>query len=931
MRDGLDRLIYPALSLSVFGALTLLFFWQLAFTDLILARGDTFAYFYPYWDARDSALIQGVLPLWSPELFMGVPLLANSQLGTLYPPNWLTIPLDAPDSVRISILLHVAWAGLGTFVLARRVLALPFIPALIAGGIFAFGGHIGAHVEQINQLHGLSWMPWLFYFYDRTRGESRRWLAFFGMAWALQLLSGHTQTTFITGVGLGIYALACGDLRTPDLRALIASRARNLIPMVIAALLALVLALPQLVPTQELISVSNRGGGLTAQQATAFSLNPYLIGRGLLPSYAGQPFGEYVAYTGVIGLALAVIGTASADKRRWPWVVLVIVGLIFALGRHTPLYLVLANLPGFNLFRVPARWLALFALGGALLAGLGARTLLERRAWPDARVLAGILALAGGLAALSLLSGRAADEVDGPAVPTMITFAGWGVALIGFLLFFWFYVRGKSSRKAGAGLLCVLVLAELWLAAGEMPFNDVTDPAVYRDGRFAVHQMRVYGEESTPPDRMLSISNLLFDPGDRAGLEARWQRMGLGDRAARYAFTSTKMSETLAGNLPLTWGIPTIDGFDGGVLPTMYYTAFTSLLLPEGTLRTIDGRLREILALPDCRGACIPEADWLSLTNMRYLLLDKVYDLTHEGIFYDTAFPLHVGPASPLLLDDLMPFEADRLHILYAPVDDFTGDFSGAFLAAEAGERALTPVDLAEPVMLDGLQLAVLAADEYITPAAITLETDASVVVRALTLVDSRTDDFVQLSPPGWSRIYSADIKIYENQQVMSRAFVVHEAAFFPDDWDGTESALDAMRAPDFAPGQMITINADSPPDFIAPSSAGESSAVIREYTPDRVVVEVDAAADGFLVLADAYYPGWTATDSAGESLLLLRANVMLRAVPVTAGEHVITLAYRPFWLPGIFVFGGAAWGLALLAGVLLMRRGQRRASGAQP
>ena len=35
-------------------ALALVFFYRLAFTDSILARGDTFAYFYPYWHARSG-------------------------------------------------------------------------------------------------------------------------------------------------------------------------------------------------------------------------------------------------------------------------------------------------------------------------------------------------------------------------------------------------------------------------------------------------------------------------------------------------------------------------------------------------------------------------------------------------------------------------------------------------------------------------------------------------------------------------------------------------------------------------------------------------------------------------------------------------------------------------------------------------------------
>ena len=41
--------------------------------NLILARGDTFLYFYPYWAYRARVLLSGHLPLWNPDLFMGAP------------------------------------------------------------------------------------------------------------------------------------------------------------------------------------------------------------------------------------------------------------------------------------------------------------------------------------------------------------------------------------------------------------------------------------------------------------------------------------------------------------------------------------------------------------------------------------------------------------------------------------------------------------------------------------------------------------------------------------------------------------------------------------------------------------------------------------------------------------------------------------------
>ncbi|MCA9974317.1 MAG: hypothetical protein KC413_01150, partial [Anaerolineales bacterium] len=59
-----SHLIFPALLLG----LILLFFAKMAFSNLILARGDTFLYFYPYWEAAAEALRNGRIPLWNPDL-----------------------------------------------------------------------------------------------------------------------------------------------------------------------------------------------------------------------------------------------------------------------------------------------------------------------------------------------------------------------------------------------------------------------------------------------------------------------------------------------------------------------------------------------------------------------------------------------------------------------------------------------------------------------------------------------------------------------------------------------------------------------------------------------------------------------------------------------------------------------------------------------
>jgi hypothetical protein len=888
--------------------LFLLVFWKLAFTDLILARGDSYLYFYPYWAARDTALLQGQIPLWTPDIFMGVPLLSDPQVGTLYPPNWLTITLPPPEAMRISILLHVAWAAFGAYLLARRVVSLHVIPAMIAAVIFAFGGYLGAHVEQINQLQGVSWMPWAFLALHAAFQRPFVYTPLLGAVMALQVFSGHTQTVFITGVGLGVYVFAPHPLplkgrgvkteaNTFNLWAqrvvhvhFVSLTVKRLAVLVVAALCAGLLALPQLYPSLELTGLSNRGRGFNPQEAMAFSWNPFLAGRGLLPSYDAQVFGEYIAYVGVAGLALAIYGAITGDRRRWIWVALAVVGVFLAFGLYNPVYWTLAGVPGFNFFRVPARWLALFAIGAAMLAGLGAQIVITQplrlRPLIAAAVPIGLIALS------TFLSDRAANEVDGQAVPGLLTWAAWAAAF-GLVM-----VAARLRRYPL--LFLFIVFAELWLASWTLPYNDLVDPAAYYDPRFTVHQLQAL----ETPGRFLSISNAFFDPGESAFLTQLYADLQLTERATRYAFTAAKLKEVIASNLPMVWNIPSIDGYGGGVTPTTYYTQFTSLLLPDGMSRTIDGRLRELLAQEACRGACIPEGQWLDLMNVRYLIVDKTYDLSHEGIRYDTTFVIDEG-----ILDTDTNFVATTIHVLYEgdslPEIGLLGGRDVQPLVVtdggEVGGFKRGVAELPEPQSIDGVQL--LNAERFI----------------ALTLVDTRTGDFQGVTlGEGWRLALSSDIKLYENTDVLPRLFVISDAQFVPDTWLGTEQALTIMREPNFNPRNSVILSGEGE---ATSASSTQATAVITSDTPTRLEMTVQTDAPAYLVVSDAYFPGWKGTVN-GEAVSLYRANVMFRAVPVPAGESIVVLEYAPDWLGWVFGAGGAAWvGLTIWLGFGLNRK----------
>jgi hypothetical protein len=123
--------------------------------------------------------------------------------------------------------------------------------------------------------------------------------------------------------------------------------------------------------------------------------------------------------------------------------------------------------------------------------------------------------------------------------------------------------------------------------------------------------------------------------------------------------------------------------------------------------------------------------------------------------------------------------------------------------------------------------------------------------------------------------IYEDEVRIYENQAALNRAFVVHEVLKA----DSYEQAQMIALREGFDPGKTAVIEEEDAPSGIEPVKE-MSEAVIKEYGPAKVVVEVDAKEPGVLVLSDLHYPGWR-VEVNGEKGSILRVNGLVRGVLV--------------------------------------------------
>ena len=96
---------------------------------------------------------------------------------------------------------------------------------------------------------------------------------------------------------------------------------------------------------------------------------------------------------------------------------------------------------------------------------------------------------------------------------------------------------------------------------------------------------------------------------------------------------------------------------------------------------------------------------------------------------------------------------------------------------------------------------------------------------------------------------------------------------------------------------------------------------------PDSVAIEANMSAPGYVVLLDAWNPGWRATVD-GEPTPILRANAVFRALAVGSGRHTIEMTYRPralLW--GLALSGATTIGVtAYLLGLVVRPRGGAQA-----
>lgn len=332
------------------------------------------------WAAGEWA--RGEVPWWAPGVANGFPLLADGQVGALYPPTMLLfLALPPALALNLSVLLHHLIAAVGGLLLGRAQ-GLRGGPAMLLAVAFGFSGFLASHTVYLGMQNAVAWLPWAL---ACLIGGRPAWVGLF--AW-LMVMAGHPQAA-----AFGLLLVGATVVWQ-----------RQWLAGGLSLLLGLFAAAPQLLATMELAGLGLRGGGVDAIFSNVGALPPQELAHALLPdlfgrdrpadvvqtyfhrgeSYWGQGLNHWemsfflgapVVLLGLVALVSPAEGRARG--ARFFWLSTALLAALLMLGDQGLLWPILRRLPGLDGFRFPARFSLILTLAAGALAALGMQAWLQ--------------------------------------------------------------------------------------------------------------------------------------------------------------------------------------------------------------------------------------------------------------------------------------------------------------------------------------------------------------------------------------------------------------------------------------------------------------------------------------------------------------------------------------------------------------------------
>ena len=932
--------------LLFFSMFFLAFFHKGLATGTFYTIGDQFAELHPLRRAAWDMIGQGSLPLWTPHIFSGYPLLSMAQNGLAYPLTWAYLFLPSQWAEQINVLAPFLLAPIFTY-LYIRALGKSRLAGILAGLCFGYGGFMASWMTNGLMPNAVMWLPLILI--PILKVSDSRFIPC--LMWA----SGAYLMSVLNGTGqgfvwVGITALAYGFyLSAVETRSVYRSsegrRSGDLLrrwkPLAVAGgaiILAAGLASFQIFESWSAKTLSIRNV-LGVEQFNDMAYSPL---RALRAFWA--PLYHYIESTPFVTLGaavLALVGVIIALRKqaRDPhilfWFIAAIVSGLLILGSYTPLHGLLQHIPIVNTFRGPSRhsfeWT--FALSVLAAYGWDALTLYVKPKQENLRVDTTLKAGAAVLILTIIVGCLWAKytpirnvHTDGAVSIPEIRYLMWKAVFTSLsLIGLWFSLRVAPPRLRTIGLCGWITVACFF-----EPY---------------INHARWWGKYTLTADRMTRISPT-----------QRWLQQYPPEENRIYtrvrALDGQIDPEPLdidTPNLPILAGLHNVAGYEPLILQR-----YSRALGGVG----MDGVTVQKTVIPSDSPLDM-KSHVLDLLNTRFLVtykdlaIDREETIEKDGIgFVNRDLPIDLLKDGAIKFDKVA-YEGDTLALVttlvgsaavengtaIARVEIRTKDgrilprdiLAGTHTAEWAYERAdvraairhaLAPIFDTSPgdeqySFPAHRYLAVMPLGERYKIDDITVKkipNTASLKVWKACVYDSGTKSSVQLytaeekerinkilDPNRWTEVHrTKDTIVYRNSRAMPRAWLVGEVKVV-----GAEEALKTITGEGFGafdPRRTALIEADGKsPSILSQLSGGAvsplSTAKITSYKPNELKIETAADHPSFLVVSEINYPGWIALID-GKEEPIFQTDYLLRGVALSPGNHTIEMKYAApaFW-----------------------------------
>lgn len=915
----------------------LAFFAHVFIGGRYIITGDAFYYTYPLRTVAWNMIRNGELPLWTPLILSGYPLMAISQLALAYPITWFHLVLPGHVAEQIYALTPFVVAPLTTFAYLRSI-GRSYLAAIFGGLSFGYGGMMCGILANSGMLtNGFAWTPLVLIFVDRARTRPlANCLLGAALSYGLVVLAGHSQSFVYVGmlvVAYGIFTSVSLGIHGRDWRTWPTWK-----PTIVAfgaLILAAGLAAFQLLEVMRAARRSIRSS-LTYE---IFSEGSFTLREAVLslaaPLYHYVDSGTYVTPLAFVMCLVAVIALLKRrvrDERIWFWMIVAVVAWLLLLGASTPLNRFIYHVPVLNSFRVPSRHTFEWTLAISVLAAFGwdivedyFRRRIDQSAGPKYSLIAATLLLAASVL-VAVLFWNAVVQLPQPN-PSIYTglpersFWLWKLAFVALVI-----AATALSFKIGRQHLRVIYLllaislacfveahaaASCWWAGFlSLPAErfHVTSRTTQFVRSFAPEAHRVYtraglfSEEFTTDPR-LDATNLTMLHGlqNVAGMEPlllrRYSRalgnvgsdsvtpqLGMIYKDDLYQphshvldILNTTHTVTYAGNFGVYEEVT--NNHDRVRLSVVEL----NVTLGPGETKEFSNAQTygDELALVTSLSNSVGEPDEAAVAEIRFI--------TADGRTVDRQ--LLAGTHTAEWAHERPDVRANIKHRLATVFDQRPGDSNNTFPSYRYWAR----LKLDAPENFERVQIK-------------NTSKNATVSVWKLSLVDSRNMNSSPLwvaPSPAWRKVFEdRGVHVLENTRAMPRVWLVSKAKSV----DG-EEALKTIRGENgqpFDPGEtvLLEVNPNELPPLTEPNLPSGSQVLLRQHTPTRLTIETNSTTNTVLVVSEMFYPGWEATID-GKRTPIMLANYLLRAVSVPPGQHKIEMRYSaPAARNGVIISG---------------------------